>query len=259
MTIALTDQFDQDILALVNQERSSRGLGILTLSQKLDTAADLHAQDMATNYYATNHTGSDSSTTATRITRSGYEWTSIGENLAAGYTSASSVVQAWMNSTGHRANILNPNFTDLGLGYTYLSGTGGTSGVNGFAGTSGISGTGGSAGTSGVSGANSLSITGSIGGVGGVNAILFTGPGVTVRDRGTGVINIDIITGSNSLPLVGIVSSSLQIEAFGFGPLSGSGNQFRGNQGITGSLKVTGQFTASMMEGFTYVGGADGT
>jgi serralysin len=126
MTIALTDQFDQDILALVNQERSSRGLGILTLSQKLDTAADLHAQDMATNYYATNHTGSDSSTTATRITRSGYEWTSIGENLAAGYTSASSVVQAWMNSTGHRANILNPNFTDLGLGYTYLSGTGGT-------------------------------------------------------------------------------------------------------------------------------------
>ena len=126
MTIALTDQFDQDILELVNEERSSRGLGILTLSQKLDAAADLHAQDMATNYYATNHTGSDSSNLATRITRSGYEWTIIGENLAAGQTSASSVVQAWMNSTGHRANILNSNFTHLGLGYTYLSGTGGT-------------------------------------------------------------------------------------------------------------------------------------
>ncbi|MEY3825960.1 MAG: hypothetical protein RLZZ148_774 [Cyanobacteriota bacterium] len=126
MTIALTDQFDQDILALVNQERSSRGLGILTLSQKLDTAADLHAQDMATNRYTNHHLGSDNSTKDIRITRVGYEWTNIAENLAAGQTSASSVVEAWMNSIEHRNNILTPDFTDLGLGYTYLNGTGGT-------------------------------------------------------------------------------------------------------------------------------------
>ena len=124
--IALTDRYDQEVLTLVNAERTSRGLAPVSLSQKLDTAADRQAQDMAVNYYKINHTGSDGSSAATRITRAGYNWTSVGENGAAGQPTATTLVSEWMNSTKHRANILNPNFTHMGLGYTYLFGTGGT-------------------------------------------------------------------------------------------------------------------------------------
>ena len=119
-----TDRFDRDVLRLVNQERTARGLSALTLSQKLDTAADRHSDDMATQGYF-SHTGQDGSNVGTRIERAGYtRWRTWGENIAAGQRSAASVVQAWMNSPGHRANILKPNFTHMGLGYvTNSSGT----------------------------------------------------------------------------------------------------------------------------------------
>lgn len=111
-----TDRFDLEILRLVNQERTSRGLSALTLSQKLDTAADLHSEDMATQGYF-SHTGQDESSAGDRIERAGYDWRRYGENIAFGYQSAASVVQGWMNSEGHRRNILNANFTHMGLGY----------------------------------------------------------------------------------------------------------------------------------------------
>lgn len=220
------------------------GVDTLAFSGSAIELADLGNGDVKVTINATTSTGGGGSLTfaSASSTFTSISTVNIGSNLS-----------LTNNATGQ----VTLNTRVAGTSGTSGAGTSGTSGINGFAGTSGISGTGGSAGTSGVSGANSLSVTGSVGGVGGVNAINFTGPGVTVRNRTGGWIDIDIITGSNSLPLVGIVSSSLQIEAFGFGPLSGS-NQFKGNQGITGSLKVQGQFTASMMEGFTYVGGPDG-
>ncbi|MEL7086785.1 MAG: CAP domain-containing protein [Cyanobacteria bacterium J06597_1] len=114
--ILTTDQFDREVLRLVNIERAKFGHGALALSQKLDAAADLHSEDMATQGYF-SHTGQDGSNVGTRISRAGYtRYRTWGENIAAGYRSAQSVVQGWMNSEGHRKNILNGSFTHMGLG-----------------------------------------------------------------------------------------------------------------------------------------------
>lgn len=121
MAVSQTDQFDRQVLQLVNQERTKRNLKPLSLSEKLDTAADLHSKDMAMNDYF-SHTGKNGSSPGTRIEKAGYtKWTTWGENIAAGQTTPESVVRAWMNSPGHRANILNPRFTHMGLGYTFLA------------------------------------------------------------------------------------------------------------------------------------------
>ncbi|MGK7909965.1 MAG: CAP domain-containing protein [Synechococcus sp.] len=114
--ILTTDRFDLEVLRLVNIERAKLGRSALTLSQKLDAAADLHSEDMATNGYF-SHTGQDNSNVGTRIFRAGYtRYRTWGENIAVGYRSAASVVQGWMNSEGHRRNILNGSFTHMGLG-----------------------------------------------------------------------------------------------------------------------------------------------
>jgi uncharacterized protein YkwD len=108
------------VFTLLNQERTSRGIPALVNNNQLHNAAIRHSQDMACNNFV-SHTGSDNSDPGDRITAAGYDYSTWGENVAAGYTSPSSVVDAWMDSTGHRANILNPNFTEIGIGYVYSS------------------------------------------------------------------------------------------------------------------------------------------
>ncbi len=71
----------------------------------------------AQNYF--DHTALDGRSPGDRIAAAGYEAWSWGENIAAGYTSPQSVVDGWMNSPGHRANILNSGFCDIGVGYAY--------------------------------------------------------------------------------------------------------------------------------------------
>lgn len=68
-----------------------------------------------------SHTGRDGSTALERIARTGYHPEATGENIAAGQPSPASVVEAWMNSEGHRANILNCDFQEIGVGYYHLS------------------------------------------------------------------------------------------------------------------------------------------
>jgi uncharacterized protein YkwD len=80
----------------------------------LNTAAAVHSADQAARNQMT-HTGSDGSNAGDRISAAGYQAGTWGENVAAGYTSASSVVAGWMGSSGHRANILNPAFTQIGV------------------------------------------------------------------------------------------------------------------------------------------------
>ncbi|MGK7942754.1 MAG: CAP domain-containing protein [Crocosphaera sp.] len=121
MTPIATDQFDQRLLELVNQERSKRGLQSLSLSQKLDQAADQYSNRMASGDFFSHTDPENGSTVSTRVTEFGYQWKTVGENIAAGQTSAEEVFNAWMNSSGHRANILNPNYTHMGLGYAYLA------------------------------------------------------------------------------------------------------------------------------------------
>lgn len=117
VTVAQADvAIAQEILRLVNVERRRVNARPLVLNDKLTAAAQRHAQDMATSRRM-SHTGSDGSTMRSRIDATQYNWSTIGENVAMGQPTAAAVMAAWMNSPGHRQNILNPAFTELGVGY----------------------------------------------------------------------------------------------------------------------------------------------
>ena len=80
----------------------------------LTNSSAAHSQDMATqNYFS--HTSLDGRTMADRISAAGYVWRTIGENIAAGHGSVNAVIDGWMASDGHCANIMNPAFRDVGL------------------------------------------------------------------------------------------------------------------------------------------------
>lgn len=111
----------QDLLRIVNAERQRVNAPPLVLSEKLTTAAQRHAQDMATSRRM-SHTGSNGSTMRSRIDATQYTWSTIGENVAMGHPTAAAVMSAWMNSPGHRQNILNPAFTELGIGFATANG-----------------------------------------------------------------------------------------------------------------------------------------
>ena len=102
------------VVAQVNEERESAGCSSVTVDGRLTTAAQRHSQDQADRGVMT-HTGADGSTTGERATRAGYRWSRIGENVASGTTSAERVMTMWMNSSGHRANIVNCEYRHIGV------------------------------------------------------------------------------------------------------------------------------------------------
>jgi uncharacterized protein YkwD len=120
-SVASIDTYRAELLRLTNLERQRAGLRPLTLSTPLGQAAQAHAIDMARNQFF-SHTGSNGSSMASRARAVGYAYSYVGENIGAGYVSPEAAVRAWMNSAGHRANILNPNYTEIGFGYTNASG-----------------------------------------------------------------------------------------------------------------------------------------
>jgi uncharacterized protein YkwD len=103
------------VVALVNSERSKVGCAPLTVNSKLTKAAQQHSADMAA-HRTMSHTGSDGSSPGDRITAAGYSWSSYGENIAYGYSTPESVMAAWMASPGHRQNILDCGFKEIGVG-----------------------------------------------------------------------------------------------------------------------------------------------
>lgn len=111
--------FIDEVLNLTNQFRAQNGLAPLTLNLELNAAAQNHSQDMAIGDYF-SHTGENGSLPWDRAKVVGYEALSMGENIAAGYSTPASVVQGWIDSPGHRANMLNPDFKELGVGYYFL-------------------------------------------------------------------------------------------------------------------------------------------
>lgn len=113
------------VVILTNQERANVGCPALTLNSKLTTAAQNHTADMALNDFF-SHTSPGGATLASRLSAVGYAYWSAAENIAAGYGTPASVVAGWMNSSGHRANMLNCNFTEIGVGYYYLASDGGS-------------------------------------------------------------------------------------------------------------------------------------
>lgn len=104
-----------EILAAVNAERKKTGAPPLRSNSLLDKAAQRHAQDMlARGYFA--HQSPAGTTVRERAREAGYDWRAIGENIAEGQFSVDEVMRTWMNSPGHRRNILDPNFRELGVG-----------------------------------------------------------------------------------------------------------------------------------------------
>lgn len=109
---SLADQ----VLALVNQERTTAGLNPLTFDPQAQTAAKAHAEDMAGRGFFDHFTpeGWTPTDRLNMLNASGFSMT--GENIAVGQPTPADVMTAWMNSTGHRANILRAEFTHLGVG-----------------------------------------------------------------------------------------------------------------------------------------------
>lgn len=111
----LTDA--EALLILVNQSRAEEGLPSLVLNDALNRAALAHSADMEANDYF-SHTGLNGSRFSTRSKDAGYTGSPRGENIAVGQRSVEAVHSAWMNSEGHRRNILNSSITEMGLGHS---------------------------------------------------------------------------------------------------------------------------------------------
>jgi uncharacterized protein YkwD len=122
-SVAPLPKFVADVLRFTNDFRLQNNLQPLVYNDRLSTAAFTQSQNMAVqDFFA--HEGLDGSTPQTRGTTAGYQG-GVGENIAAGFTTPRSVVDAWINSPGHRANLLNPSYKDIGIGfYDYPNDTG---------------------------------------------------------------------------------------------------------------------------------------
>ena len=109
-------QFELKVLELVNNEREKNGLSALNLDASLSNVARNHSADMAKNKYF-SHTNLKGQSPFDRLKSAGISYSYAGENIAAGQTTPEAVVTAWMNSEGHRKNILSKNFKKIGIGY----------------------------------------------------------------------------------------------------------------------------------------------
>ncbi len=122
--------FTQKVVVLTNQERIQEGLEPLTISKSAAEAAAVRAKEIAESF---SHTRPDGRSFSTALKDQGVSYRSAGENIAWGQTTPEEVVTGWMNSSGHRANILSSKFTSIGVGF-YRSSSGRTYWVQLFVG-----------------------------------------------------------------------------------------------------------------------------
>ena len=120
LTIPETDAsvraYEQEVIRLVNAERAKYGLAALTEDWELSRVARYKSQDMHDNRYFA-HSSPTYGTPFQMIRAFGLSYRTAGENIAMGYATPAAVVAGWMNSEGHRANILNSAYTKIGVGY----------------------------------------------------------------------------------------------------------------------------------------------
>lgn len=112
-----TEVVEDEVVALVNRERQTRGCGAVRVDDRLRQAAGAHSADMAA-HERMSHTGSDGSSPWDRARRAGYAY-AMSENVAYGYRTAAEVMRGWMNSPGHRANILDCEARAVGVGLAH--------------------------------------------------------------------------------------------------------------------------------------------
>ncbi|MED4891638.1 MULTISPECIES: CAP domain-containing protein [Heyndrickxia] len=108
--------YEKQVVTLVNEERAKNGLGALKIVTVLSKMARVKSNDMATHQYF-DHTSPTYGSPFDMMKQFGISYQYAGENIAMGQQTPQEVMNAWMNSEGHRANILNKNFTHIGVGY----------------------------------------------------------------------------------------------------------------------------------------------
>ncbi|MCJ8224701.1 hypothetical protein DI291_08170 [Bacillus paralicheniformis] len=108
--------YEKEVVELTNAERKKQGLKPLTLDEKLSKVARTKSQDMKDNNYF-DHNSPTYGSPFDMMKKFGITYRTAGENIAKGQKTPQEVVKAWMNSEGHRKNIMNPNFTHIGVGY----------------------------------------------------------------------------------------------------------------------------------------------
>lgn len=123
---AESKEFEEEVLVIVNERRSEGAncggegdfapASPLTMSPQLRCAARMHSRDMKRRDFF-SHTNEDGEGPQPRIEASGYDWWTWGENIARGQGSPESVMQSWMDSDGHCSNIMNADFSEMGVGY----------------------------------------------------------------------------------------------------------------------------------------------
>lgn len=106
---------EAEVIRLVNSERTKAGLPILTENSELNKVARIKSQDFVSNNYF-SHTSPTYGTPFDMLRTFGIKYSAAAENIASGQRTASEVMNTWMNSPGHRANILNPNYNQIGVG-----------------------------------------------------------------------------------------------------------------------------------------------
>ncbi|OYT16758.1 MAG: secretion protein [Bacteroidetes bacterium 4572_77] len=124
---AINEKWEEEVLQFTNLEREKRGLKPLQWNKQLTFASRYHAKDMAVNNYFDHDSfyrtkkGSLKHVCGTFDRMEAFiNFNAMGENISAGRNSAKATVKAWMDSKGHRENILNKDFTEIGVGYYYL-------------------------------------------------------------------------------------------------------------------------------------------
>lgn len=108
------DAYAAQVVKLVNEEREKNGLSPLTVKTNVANAAEVRAKELEASFSHTRPNGSDFSTA---LSTAGVQYRGAGENIAYGQKTPEQVMQGWMNSAGHRANILNESFTSIGVGH----------------------------------------------------------------------------------------------------------------------------------------------
>ena len=112
---AAPEEFEAEVVRLVNIEREKNGLSALKSdNEKLNRAADIRAEELTTSFSHTRPSGADCFSV---LIERGIKYCAAGENIAYGYRTPAEVVEGWLNSPGHRANILTGSFTHIGVGY----------------------------------------------------------------------------------------------------------------------------------------------
>lgn len=119
-SVTENSSFEKEVISLVNKERQKAGLAPLKENSGLQKAADVRAKELKASF---SHTRPNGSSFSTVLKENGVSYRGSGENIAWGQTTPEQVMNGWMNSAGHKANILNANFTSIGVGYYTVNGT----------------------------------------------------------------------------------------------------------------------------------------